>query len=222
MPSAGQVWKVFREYGQVPHHASHFHRQENREDRKMKDTSHRSGLTLSRSADLQSCLESRFRQQSDRTGSTIYSMHWKKKRTPAGRQYFQLVASVPRISETGSFLGLSGWPTPTASDHKGSGQTVIRQDGKNRLFDRLDYAVEQGVLRPIVFSTGTTPPPNWLGCQDGRFRPVEPGSFPLADGVPSRVGLLRGYGNAIVPQVAAQFIVNFMDATGMLLNGSVS
>ena len=28
----------------------------------------------------------------------------------------------------------------------------------------------------------------------------------MAHGVPSRVGLLRGYGNAIVPQVAAEFI----------------
>jgi DNA (cytosine-5)-methyltransferase 1 len=37
-------------------------------------------------------------------------------------------------------------------------------------------------------------------------RVVEPGSFPLAHGVPERVGLLRGYGNAIVPQVAAAFI----------------
>jgi len=46
----------------------------------------------------------------------------------------------------------------------------------------------------------------WLPCHDGKRRPVEPGSFPLAHGVPERVGLLRGYGNAIVPQVAAAFI----------------
>lgn len=47
---------------------------------------------------------------------------------------------------------------------------------------------------------------DWLPCQDGVFRPVEPGTFPLAHGVPGRVGTLRGYGNAIVPQVAAAFI----------------
>jgi DNA (cytosine-5)-methyltransferase 1 len=46
----------------------------------------------------------------------------------------------------------------------------------------------------------------WLNCRDGKARPVEPGTFPLAHGVSGRVGLLRGYGNAIVPQVAAAFI----------------
>jgi DNA (cytosine-5)-methyltransferase 1 len=45
-----------------------------------------------------------------------------------------------------------------------------------------------------------------LPCIDGKARPIEPGTFPLAHGVSSRVGLLRGYGNAIVPQVAAAFI----------------
>ena len=44
-------------------------------------------------------------------------------------------------------------------------------------------------------------------------RQVESGTFPLADGVPGRVGLLRGYGNAIVPQVAAEFIRAFMEAS---------
>ncbi|MGT3367114.1 DNA cytosine methyltransferase [Escherichia coli] len=53
---------------------------------------------------------------------------------------------------------------------------------------------------------------DWLGCRDGKFRPVEPGTFPLADGIPARVGRLRGYGNAIVPQVAAEFIKAFMGA----------
>lgn len=53
---------------------------------------------------------------------------------------------------------------------------------------------------------------DWLGCRDGKFRPVEPGTFPLANGISTRVGRLRGYGNAIVPQVAAEFIKAFMAA----------
>ncbi len=46
----------------------------------------------------------------------------------------------------------------------------------------------------------------WLACRDGKARPTQPGLFPLAHGIPGRVGRLRGYGNAIVPQVAATFI----------------
>ena len=54
---------------------------------------------------------------------------------------------------------------------------------------------------------------DWLLCRDGNFRPVESGTFPLASRVPARVVRLRGYGNAIVPQVGAQFIRNFMVGT---------
>ncbi len=47
---------------------------------------------------------------------------------------------------------------------------------------------------------------DWLHCRDGKWRPVEPGTFPLAHGAPARVGRLRAYGNAIVPQAAAEVI----------------
>ena len=64
------------------------------------------------------------------------------------------------------------WPTPTASDYKGSGPTVIRKDGKDRSKDRLDYAVEQqpnttGKLNPqwvewlMGLSTGWTDLGSW-------------------------------------------------------------
>jgi DNA (cytosine-5)-methyltransferase 1 len=53
----------------------------------------------------------------------------------------------------------------------------------------------------------------WIYCRDGKWRPVEPGTFPLAHGVPARVGRLRGYGNAIVPQVAQAFIEAYLNGT---------
>lgn len=52
---------------------------------------------------------------------------------------------------------------------------------------------------------------DWLPCTDGKSRPVEPGTLPLAHGITGRVGRLRGYGNAIVPQVAASFVTAFME-----------
>lgn len=51
---------------------------------------------------------------------------------------------------------------------------------------------------------------DWLLCRDGKWRPVEPGAFPLAHGATSRVGRLRAYGNAIVPQVAQAFIEAYL------------
>ncbi|RRO03825.1 DNA cytosine methyltransferase [Pectobacterium aquaticum] len=52
---------------------------------------------------------------------------------------------------------------------------------------------------------------DWLLCRDGKWRPVEPGSFPLADGVTNRVGRLRAYGNAINAEAAKTFIETFSE-----------
>ncbi|EPP3534632.1 DNA cytosine methyltransferase [Klebsiella variicola] len=53
---------------------------------------------------------------------------------------------------------------------------------------------------------------DWLHCRDGKWRPVRPGSFPLVDGIPARVGRLRAYGNAINIEAAAAFIKSYMAA----------
>ena len=53
---------------------------------------------------------------------------------------------------------------------------------------------------------------DWLFCRDGKWRPVEPGTFPLAHGAASRVGRLRAYGNAIVAEAATAFIEAYLDA----------
>jgi DNA (cytosine-5)-methyltransferase 1 len=82
---------------------------------------------------------------------------------------------------------------------------------------QAECELQSGDIRAI-FGESTNPhhgfwsDADWLGCRDGKFRPVEPGTFPLANGIPARVGRLRGYGNAIVPQVAAEFVKAFMAA----------
>lgn len=81
---------------------------------------------------------------------------------------------------------------------------------EQRQWLRLELGAGDGLL-----VKRTSPPdspwrnPDWLFCRDGKWRPVESGTFPLAHGVSARVGRLRGYGNAIVPQVAAEFIKAF-------------
>ena len=56
----------------------------------------------------------------------------------------------------------------------------------------------------------------FIPCRDGKHRraPLEPSFFPLAHGLPrSRVGILRGAGNAIVPPLAAEFIQAFLSVS---------
>ena len=54
---------------------------------------------------------------------------------------------------------------------------------------------------------------DWLGCRGGKWRPVEPGTFPLVDGAPARVVRLRAYGNAINAKAAQAFIESVMGVT---------
>lgn len=47
-------------------------------------------------------------------------------------------------------------------------------------------------------------------CRDGKYRYAKPSVPLLANGVPSTMGRLRGFGNAIVPPLAAVFIRDFL------------
>ncbi|WP_266018588.1 DNA cytosine methyltransferase [Brucella intermedia] len=69
---------------------------------------------------------------------------------------------------------------------------------------------EQTVLRPSP-TNGQWRDADWLFCRDGKWRPVEPGTFPLAHGTSARVGQLRGYGNAIVAPAAQAFIEAYLE-----------
>jgi DNA (cytosine-5)-methyltransferase 1 len=74
---------------------------------------------------------------------------------------------------------------------------------------RSQFGPSSGVERPGP-TNGHWRDADWLFCRDGKWRPVEPGTSPLAHGAAARVGRLRGYGNAIVAQAAQAFIESVM------------
>ena len=148
----------------------------------------------------------------------------------------------------------SGGRKAPASDHRES-QTNGPADraggcsgASGRLADAAGGQHHTGSPRPdqravaqghgAVQASGSTGPVNgfwraadWLLCRDGRWRPVEPGTFPLAHGTAARVGSrgpdwqtpagaesqghrvgrLRGYGNAINAEAAVAFIQTVME-----------
>ena len=103
-------------------------------------------------------------------------------------------ANMP-ITEQPAGRGARPGETPSAGAHG-------EPNGRGELAER------QPAARP---THGYWRDADWLHCRDGKWRPVEPGTFPLAHGAPARVGRLRAYGNAIVPQVAQAFVEAFME-----------
>jgi len=94
-------------------------------------------------------------------------------------------------------------PQPPSPDGPGlahpEGQ---RRDGRT--------APSEPTRRPSAETNGAWAGAEWLRCSDGKARPVEPGTFPLAHGVTNRVGRLRAYGNAIVAPQASAFVAAFL------------
>lgn len=66
------------------------------------------------SAVLQRLLESRLRERLDVNGSPEFVLTWRQQDMPAGVPICQLRASARRTIG----LGFTGWPTPTAQDHR--------------------------------------------------------------------------------------------------------
>lgn len=67
------------------------------------------------------------------------------------------------------------------------------------------------VARPTGPTAGFWRDADWLACRDDRWRPVEPGTFPLAHGATARVGRLRAYGNALCAPAAEAFVASVME-----------
>ena len=124
-----------------------------------------------------------------------------------------------RRSESGGVGGADGKPSRQGhQDGSGSDQGSDAEprpgpggDGKSCLLERPDSKRRQAGT-----GAGSRPESFWASyeiaqCLDGKARRIEPGSSPLATGLSARVGRLRGYGNSIVPQVAAAFIRAYLE-----------
>jgi len=95
------------------------------------------------------------------------------------------------------------WPTPCASDDRDRGALGRPGDPASGCDGQATDAVDAGA--------GFWGHYEWAIGADGKARRVEPSIRLLAHGVPARVGKLRAYGNAIVPQVAAEVVKALME-----------
>lgn len=99
------------------------------------------------------------------------------------------------------------WPTPTAgtlNDEDPNWQE--RRARAKEKHGNNGFGLNLSMAATLADSGGGA---EWIACSDGKARPTQSGIFPLADGVPARLVRLRGYGDAIVPQLAATFIEAF-------------
>lgn len=133
-----------------------------------------------------------------------------------------------RVSNSGATGAGAGQAFERASVHPGGlGNSDSDHSGRNGRDGARAKAASSGsgpfngYLRDrngLASATGEPGPVNgfwraadWLGCRDDKWRPVEPGTFPLANGAASRVGRLRAYGNAINAEAATQFIAAYLE-----------
>lgn len=116
--------------------------------------------------------------------------------------------------------GASGWEgagRPTAAS--GVPDWLVHTDSHRRESWRIPASRYRHTAYATSINAGVPGPVNghwkdadWLRCRDGKWRPVEPGTSPLAARTPNHVGRLRAYGNAITAQVAQEFVMAYLES----------
>ena len=158
-PSASPDGQTTVPSGQAPALASPSPPQGRAKRSKTSATSGLSSIGSFASARLQSSLESRLRARTASLGSTLYSLTWKHRATPSGRQICALRASAPRISASASGSSEKGWATPTVHDTKGTDYNRYTEAGKGegRSGALQDQAQLAGWPTPVAKDDGKSP-----------------------------------------------------------------
>lgn len=183
------------------------------------------GLRLLTSAGLQSSLENKLRARMDMLGSHMFVMISSARAMPSGAPIFCAAScGAPHARQRLYFAGVA---TDRRLELDPLRDRAARIVGHAGLYGDREHARElhghesqHGIRRkngdhPSIVASATSgywKDADWLLCRDGRWRPVEPGTFPLEDGHPTRVEQLRAYGNAIVAPQAAIFIESVIEA----------
>lgn len=96
--------------------ANRSHQQGEEKAQQTSDISGPNSTVWSKSAALQESLANRLQVRLAPLGSTLYRLTWRKKTTPQGWSYFQLVASAHRTKDSASTgLPKTHWPSPISS-----------------------------------------------------------------------------------------------------------
>lgn len=149
MPCAVLAGRTPAQYGQGLVHASLSARQAKEKGLLTSGTYGPPCIGWLGSAALSLSLASNLRALTQTTGSTLYKLTWKGWVMPSGRARFRLRASAHRISGT----GLTGWPTPTASNTKNAYQDaekVIARKLAGRQSNLQDFACLAGWPTPAA------------------------------------------------------------------------
>ena len=127
---------------------------------------------------------------------------WPTPNTPSGGPNVKSTPTHTGGMDLEGAVTLTSWPTASARDWKdttGMATTGTNPDGSTR--SRLDQLPRVAGLTATGSPAATEKP--------GQLNPAH---SPLAHGATARVGRLRAYGNAIVPQVAQVFIEAYLES----------
>lgn len=114
-------------------------------------------------------------------------------------------ANNPEIARSGEVSGLGD------SHDTGPQGGLFRREDKGREIINGHPGCYSSAYRPLQVN-GFWRAADWIWCRDGKWRPIESGVEPLANGAPCRVGRLRAYGNAINAEAARAFVASYMES----------